>query len=109
MTTCENCCACCMEQSSPPGYVVLLTNSDAWPDERDAQRLLHAPPEAKRILEDYLVCLKRGEFRGEQPCVWLDREQNCCRFYEFRPTICREFEAGSEECHSWRDIYQLEE
>ena len=37
------------------------------------------------------------------------RENVACEIYETRPTTCREFEAGSDKCHAFRRMYNLEE
>lgn len=31
-------------------------------------------------------------------CIALDRETMLCRIYDLRPTVCREFEVGAEDC-----------
>lgn len=35
-------------------------------------------------------------------------EEIGCRIYEDRPSVCREFEAGSDRCHEYRRIYGIE-
>lgn len=36
------------------------------------------------------------------------RESVACEIYENRPATCREFEAGSDRCHEFRRMYNLE-
>ena len=37
--------------------------------------------------------------RGEDGwCVALDRASMLCRIYAIRPTLCREFEVGADDC-----------
>lgn len=43
-------------------------------------------------------------------CVWLGTgaSPNACQIYEIRGTTCREFEAGSPQCHEFRRDFGLE-
>ena len=52
--------------------------------------------------------LLADEVSGDAPCCWLDRDTNRCRWYEFRPQICRDLDCGSEGCRSWRDEYNID-
>jgi Fe-S-cluster containining protein len=36
------------------------------------------------------------------PCVWYDAAADRCRHYDWRPTVCRRFEPGSDECEKLR-------
>lgn len=40
------------------------------------------------------------------PCFWLDLETRQCKHHQYRPQVCRDFDAGSSECHQWRDHYR---
>jgi Fe-S-cluster containining protein len=42
------------------------------------------------------------------PCCWLDLETKRCRWYEHRPTVCRDFEVRSVECQGHRTSRGLE-
>lgn len=106
--SCEGCGACCMAQGSPPGYIGLIPghesglSRDEWPDREDIERVDTMPREAVKILLRYRAQLLRGEVSGEGPCVWLNQQTKECRFYEFRPQICRDFERGCGGCLEWR-------
>lgn len=115
LASCDGCSACCMEQSSPPGYVYILATPEA---ERgkfqgtefagDAERLSIMPPEVVATLTAYILELRLSPpRRGERPCIWLDQEAKRCKFHEYRPSICREFERSSEACHNWRAEYEV--
>lgn len=39
------------------------------------------------------------------PCTWYNLETKRCRHHEYRPTICRDFETGSDGCLNYRDFY----
>lgn len=102
--SCDGCSACCMEQSSPPGYVAVL--SDYWGDEEDIERVRHLPGEAMSVLREYRIRLLDEDIKGERLCCWLDLLTKRCRWHEHRPNICREFEVGSKSCRDWREDYQ---
>ncbi|MEM7783375.1 MAG: YkgJ family cysteine cluster protein, partial [Planctomycetota bacterium] len=40
------------------------------------------------------------------PCIWLNMETRLCKHHQFRPSVCRDFDAGSRDCHDWRRYYQ---
>lgn len=83
VTNCDNCGVCCLGQNLLP-----LTGNDL-----DGVKL---PSE----LEVSLRTLLRGPLAGgdECPCVWLDRRYGRCKHHQYRPSFCREFEVGSEDC-----------
>jgi Fe-S-cluster containining protein len=68
--------------------------------EADHRRLLAAPPEARAVYAE-----SRGTIN--RPCGWLDRDNNRCRFYDFRPDICRTFEVGGKWCSQARELHQI--
>lgn len=111
INSCDDCGACCMRQSSPPGYIQFICQPDidhigtAW--EEDFERFQKLPAEARRELEAYVAKLRRGDFDGvlggDFPCCWLDLKTRQCRWYEHRPTICEfELERGDDGCRRWR-------
>lgn len=112
--TCDNCGACCMEQGSPPGYLYLLScpelDREHWPKhEEDVARLAALPPEALAALQDYRQRMLREQFRGDDgPCCWLNTALNRCCWYEWRPSICRDFDPGSRYCRGWRNEYNID-
>ena len=107
--SCEGCGACCFEQQSPPGYVMLLSQPDLAegdsPFAEDLQRLNKLPEAVLAELRKYLADLLDGKEPADRVCIWLDRRTNQCRHYEHRPSTCREFEINSGECHEWRFQY----
>lgn len=103
--SCENCGACCMHMRSPPSVVmwendqpVLRTSNGIDSDKDDYDWLMAAPEEARQIK----LARMDSDAPDECPCCWLDLETKRCRFYEFRPGICRDFELGSPECLAHR-------
>jgi Fe-S-cluster containining protein len=100
--SCDDCGVCCLEQCSPPGYI-----GRGWGDEEDNERVRYMSPEARALLDDYLLRLKRKEVTDGDPCCWYDDEIKGCRFYDEHPSICRDFERSSEGCHSWRKCYGI--
>lgn len=110
--SCDGCGACCMQQSSPPGYLYILSApehlAEYGPFAEDAERVRSLPPEAVALLNAHSERVLSGAYDdlGETPCCWLDLETRRCRFYEHRPSICRDgVELGDEACRSWRDEY----
>ena len=106
--SCDGCGACCFEQQSPPGYVMLLNSDEAMASDEckeDAGRVRNLPAEAIRELRDYIKKVLSGEEAPDSVCLWLDRQSLLCRYHHLRPSICREFEVGSDECLDWRSQY----
>ncbi len=66
----------------------------------DQQRLLAAPAEARST---YL----HSQGAINCPCAWLDKAEGRCRYYEFRPDICRTFEVGGKWCLQHRQLHQI--
>jgi Fe-S-cluster containining protein len=67
--------------------------------------------------DDIALQIQPGHFglaafatRADGSCVWLGTEtsQNACQIYEVRGTTCRDFEAGSDQCHEFRRDHGLE-
>jgi Fe-S-cluster containining protein len=105
---CHACGACCLMQDAPPGYCIVTVKPDRrprmWPEDTgDIRRLLHLPDDALAAILDRLE-----DEHVDRPCCWLDMETMRCRWYEHRPSICRDFEVGSEAaCQSWRvDVHE---
>jgi Fe-S-cluster containining protein len=119
-----------MEQGSPPGYALSYKPSkrkgkkltaeemEALPTwvrdcenslEEDRQRWRDMPPQLRDELKAYYdgLLAGTGEDRGGRPCLWLDMETRRCRHYEWRPSICRDFQVGEDSCHDWRKCYGI--
>ena len=60
---------------------------------------LELPPHLVAELAEYRAGPRYGE---AEPCVWLDQETMRCKHYAYRPTICREFQVGSDACWDMR-------
>ena len=113
--SCDGCGACCFEQESPPGYAMLLNSPEmlqeaAGSDEfgADVERLTILPDEAMNELRIYLKKLLNGETDADSPCIWFDLDTRKCRFHEYRPSTCREFEIGGDDCKDWRHSYGID-
>ena len=67
----------------------------------------HALPDhLRRELEMVLTEEKDSGVTMDGPCIWLDPDSRRCRHHEYRPSVCREFEIGSQECLDWRRTYR---
>ena len=109
---CDHCGACCFEQGSPPGYIAMIVGgreyATQWLTTEDIARYESMPAEARETLERYMAQQRAGEVDPDGPCCWLDPETNRCRWYEWRPSICRDLSPGSEGCLAWRDEYNID-
>ena len=76
--------------------------------EEDVKRLSSLPHEPMAELRRYLELLLAGEWPEDPTCIWFDRNAMTCRFHEHRPAICREFEVNSDDCHGWREQYDIQ-
>ncbi|GMU82951.1 MAG: hypothetical protein AMXMBFR47_28220 [Planctomycetota bacterium] len=89
---CQTCGACCAE------FDVLLTGAEVEEFEADPHFLeltILYPPQQWRFM-------RRDEVTGR--CVALEGplSKNRCTIYERRPFLCRDFAAGSRQCHEAR-------
>lgn len=103
LDTCDGCGgACCSEMSAPGNYVTLLLHPE-WTkvDDADSQRLLQMPPEARCEIEEYIQHGQQHGFPFRVACLWLMADGRC-RWYDWRPSECRDFELNSWTCHHWR-------
>lgn len=91
---CRDCGACCFEQGSPPFSIE---------DPEDFMERL--PKEAIDAIRERSLT---WQSEPDAPCCWLNLHNMRCRFYVFRPQICRDFTPGSEGCQSWRDDYNID-
>lgn len=107
---CKGCGACCQAM----GHPVFCRDRPGWRDLDPAfhdsiEEWLRLPEHLKRELDEHLDRLDE-EYRlglrpraddGGEPCIWLQAD-GTCRHYEHRPSVCREFETGGDECRAWR-------
>ena len=42
-------------------------------------------------------------------CIWFDEGTRKCKHYNLRPDMCRDFELGGENCHSWRQKMAIDQ
>jgi len=103
-TTCDGCSACCHVVGHPP-FLLELDNGIPRPIEGadsqvDYQRLRAAPPEAQ-----FAYLTNHGAINC--PCTWLDEGFSRCRYYEFRPDVCRTFEVGGNWCSKFRVLHEI--
>jgi Fe-S-cluster containining protein len=70
-----------------------------WRADRGAAgdpRWLDVPQQLQEELQSYIDNMEEMDLG--QPCLWYDPQTRQCRHYEYRPQICRDFEAGNFHC-----------
>jgi Fe-S-cluster containining protein len=90
---------------------MLLGNDDMMRADsfaEDAERIRRLPANVIAELREYLKELLSGNEREDQACLWLDRETMRCRYHALRPSFCRDFEVGSDDCLDVRDQFEIE-
>ncbi|MBK7363100.1 MAG: YkgJ family cysteine cluster protein [Micavibrio sp.] len=105
VANCSGCGACCREQESPPGYIYIAAGAEDWPDEDDVRRVREMPEELRGELRQYIVADCQHERSPE--CLWYDPVTMQCKHHEWRPSICRDFDVGSDECLGWRKEFEV--
>jgi uncharacterized protein len=106
--SCEGCGYCCTYVGVPPGYGRFYfgepTDTD-WAS-TDGVRWQAMPDDVMAELTTYRddVIDGRVEDRSIEvtPCLWYDPSARQCRHYEWRPQICRDFQAGGPTCRAIR-------
>jgi len=112
---CRGCGACCGVVGAPPGYSFAYPTGEeppeGWDASDDARAWRAMPAEIRSTLDDYYRAVREGAVRDREvyaePCVWYDPVASRCAHYAWRPTACREFEAGGDDCrgikeYAWR-------
>jgi uncharacterized protein len=97
ITSCDNCGACCRHVGVPMGFHHLIDPNVSWLSQ-DAELAKAMPKQAKEVYLSCKAAIERGEYDPDGPCCWLDSDSKQCRWYEYRPSVCREFEVGTEYC-----------
>lgn len=106
--SCDGCGACCREQVSPPMYSYWLHHPELQTSEdEDAIIVRNLSVDLKRELLGYVESRLGATTENDGPCIWLDEESGRCKHYEVRPSICVDFERGSEACHEWRKQFNV--
>ena len=107
---CQGCGQCCMHMRTPPHCVPVKDGAFVHPsevfanetrddDDFDFALLMAAPQEARDLAMQKMFDDDAPE---NDPCAWFDEETKRCRFYRFRPLVCRDFAVGSEPCRDHR-------
>jgi len=102
--TCDECIACCLWVGHPP-FLLDLKAGVPFPIEgedsaADHQRLSAAPHAAQAAYFGHVGTINA-------PCSWLDQANKRCRYYDFRPDVCRTFEVGGKWCSQARELHQI--
>ena len=109
--SCDGCGKCCETQTAPPGYCGQEFVIFATPE--DEQRFYSAPQKAQDLVwawEERVESLNMGdELPHDEPCCWFNQETKRCQLYEWRPSVCRDFEVGGKYCLQWRERVDVTE
>lgn len=93
---CTTCGACCTAEAYGGGPFVTVYGADS-------ERFGPSELEPEPMGCDFLRSVPAGP--GEVRCVFLKGALGgacACTAYDRRPQVCRDFEAGSDECHRVR-------
>ena len=94
-------------QASPEGEI-RDSLIDTWKNLKDdIARIEAMPAEARDAIVRFWKAKELGEADQDGPCCWLAPETKECRWYEYRPAICRNFEVGGEDCLRVRDQHHI--
>lgn len=88
---CDCCGACCRT------YPIFASGEDAVRE----PRITHEARELRGDLQTPSWRFQLYPLPFHEGCCFLDREQRCT-IYDTRPTVCRMFAAGSEQCQEAR-------
>jgi uncharacterized protein len=105
---CSACGACCKYTGLPPFSPI--TN----PEDEAIMRAMSAAA-GETLVEYQKARIAGGEDRlrmmgvanpaTDIPCLWFDAELVKCKFYDDRPTACRQFKVGGAACSATRSAY----
>lgn len=76
--------------------------------EEDVKRVANLTEEQKAPIVDRIKRLAVRLLTGEETCCWFDPKTKSCKHYDSRPSICREFEVGSDACLGWRKFFKID-
>jgi len=105
--SCEGCGKCCEHVGSPPSMWPAYASPE-WDGEflkeSEDYGIWVAMPQS---LKDEISAYHNDENKVDRyelglPCFWYDGTTKRCMHYEHRPSVCREFEKGSDECLAHR-------
>jgi len=110
---CRGCGACCEYVGAPPGYAPAYSTEEGeeatedWWQTEDGRTLRAMPAEVRAILDAYYRSVRAGIVKDREvqadPCIWYDPAARRCSHYEWRPSACRAFEAGGDDCRGIKE------
>jgi Fe-S-cluster containining protein len=122
---CDGCGACCMHMGYPPSYPAFFKRDETnrllplrerkrMGFEETGVRWEEIPRGVRRHLGQYFLDVDVKEVRENlsfagKPCIWWDQHTRKCKHYEIRPSICRDFEVGAEDCLRFRDERDIDD
>jgi Fe-S-cluster containining protein len=102
---CHDCGVCCLHVGTPPSFYPAFLQAEIplfAALSADYYLWRQMPAAVQDELRSYYAALRdeRTPNRSLEklPCLWYDPATKGCKHYEHRPTVCREFEVGGEDC-----------
>jgi Fe-S-cluster containining protein len=89
-------------QAMPTGAMQDSCLADWKQMKEDIARIEAMPAEARDTIAHFWKVRELGNANPDGPCCWLDPETKECRWYEYRPAVCRGLPVGGEDCRRWR-------
>lgn len=106
---CDNCGACCTHMATPPGHAAYFPPKGLripkWAQGVGDAKYIAAMPQKvwdeTRRLFDEAWATNRSAL--EVPCFWYDEKTRRCKHWEYRPSVCRNFQIGEPACIAHRE------
>lgn len=118
ITSCSGCGACCLHVGTPPGFAAWFPPpGKSLKDTADYRRVMKedaaivaAMPASvtRSLVEGFREAWQTNRSGQSVPCFWWDSETRRCKHHEHRPSVCRKFERGGEDCRRLRDEYKID-
>ena len=93
---CENCGACCR------CFPIFASEADAVREPAIRRETRNVEPHLASERKAYLM----HPLPFLEQCAFL-KEDQLCRIYATRPSVCRRFEAGSDQCKEARERFGI--
>lgn len=113
---CKGCGACCLHVGTPPGFAAwfpppgksLKDTASFRRGNPDAAIVSKMPAEVTALLKAGFAEAWASDRSGQNvPCFAWDSLSRQCRIHKHRPSVCRSFEVGGDDCQRLRKEYRI--